>query len=424
MDKTKMMGYLLLYGNSTLDLEIPDKYAMDVISPPDVAPATDATSLVRQAISSPIGLDTMLLAQRKTAVIAINDKTRPVPHEQLLPPLLDYLQSDLGLQKQNISFLIASGTHAPMRPEEYHLALPRSILDEYTVSTHDCDDENSLISLGKTSRNTTIRINRKFMDAELKIVVGDIEPHHFAGFSGGVKTASIGLAARETILQNHAHLLDDRAAIACFDENPLRQDIEEIGGKIGVDLALNAILNADHEIVEVLFGSPEVVIHQGIEISRSICQTPVKGRYDLVIASGGGYPKDINFYQAQKAISHACTIVKDGGVVILAAECREGIGSPGLERFMQGIRTADDIPAKFQEEGFSVGPHKAFLLYRQLKRVKIILVSSLDEKTTERYFMQKAQDSDAAVGLALENLPSNPRIAVLPHAINTIPRFD
>ncbi len=219
MVETKMKEYSLPYGSSSIRFSIPDKYLAEEIKPDVIRSGTKPLELVRKAISLPIGnLDnkSFPLHQRLTAAIAVNDKTRPVPHEYLLPPLLDYLQTDLGIQKSNIFFIIASGTHFPMIPDEYHLTLPDWIISEYEIMVHDCDDENSLIPVGVTTRNTPIRINQYFMNADLKIVVGDIEPHHFAGFSGGVKTAAIGLTARETIKANHSHLTDERSNIASY----------------------------------------------------------------------------------------------------------------------------------------------------------------------------------------------------------------
>jgi nickel-dependent lactate racemase len=427
MDQEKMSRYSLLFGNSQIELNIPDNYKSDLINPEVIRPKSEPLELVRKAISSPIGIldkKGFPLNQRLTAAIAVNDKTRLVPHEYLLPPVLDYLQTNLGIQKTNIHFIIASGTHAPMKPDEFHLTLPDWIISEYEIMVHDCDDDDSLIPIGKTTRNTPIRINQQFMNADLKIVVGTIEPHHFAGFSGGVKTAAIGLTDRETIRTNHAHLLDENAKIASYEQNPLRQDIEEIGEIIGVDLALNVVLNSEHEIIEVIFGEPKEVMKRGVEKSKMICQTPVRGKHDLVIASGGGYPKDINLYQAQKAISHSALILKDGGTIILAAECRDGIGSPGWSRFIGEITSADEIPNKFQSEGFDLGSHKAFLLYRQLQKARIILVSNMASDEVRKFFMEPADSIDSALQSCLPQLNSDSRIAIMPHAINTIPRFE
>ena len=422
-----MNQYSLQYGESTINFEIPDAFRSELITPEVIRPNASPIEIVQKAIASPLGkLDSKSfpLDKRLTAAIAVNDKTRPVPHEILLPPLLNYLQISLGIKKSDIFFIIASGTHTPMSADEYQLTLPDWIFKEYQIFVHDCDKQDDLISIGKTSRNTPIRINKHFSSADLKIVVGDIEPHHFAGFSGGVKTASIGLTSRETIRANHSHLLDERSTIASYFENPLRQDIEEIGQLIGVDLALNAVLNSDHEIVQAFFGDPKEVMLQGMELSKKICQTKIQSPYDLVIASCGGYPKDINLYQAQKAITHACGLLKKGGRLILLAECREGIGSPGWSRFMNEVTSVDDIPLKFQAEGFSVGPHKAYLLYRQLKMIEIFLVSRIDPYEVRKFFIRPSETFETAWENVRPTLNADSRIAIMPYAINTIPRFE
>jgi nickel-dependent lactate racemase len=161
-----------------------------------------------------------------------------------------------------------------------------------------------------------------------------------------------------------------------------------------------------------------------MELSKEICQTKLQSPFDLVIASCGGYPKDINLYQAQKAITHACEVLKKGGRLILAAECREGIGSPGWSRFMNEVSSADEIPLKFQTEGFNVGPHKAYLLYRQLKKIEIILVSRIDPNEVRKFFIQPSDSFETAWKYVLPNLNADSRIAIMPYAINTIPRFE
>lgn len=179
-----MTHFSLLYGDSQRDLDIPAHFKADLISPSTIVPSGSPTELIEAAINFPISeVNTLPFDSKTTVAIAINDKTRPVPNQHLLPPLLRFLQTN-GIQKSNIEFLIASGTHIPVRPDEFHLSLPKSIISEFRVTAHDCDDQNSLIYLGITNRNTPIRISTKYLNADLKIVVGDIEPHHFAGFSG------------------------------------------------------------------------------------------------------------------------------------------------------------------------------------------------------------------------------------------------
>ncbi len=362
-----MTEYNLHYGHGSIKFEIPGSTQIDLIAPVDFPAALDPFEEVKHALLHPLGGITLShFSQVRTAAIAINDKTRPVPHHLLLPPLLDQMEL-LGLSPANISLIIATGTHTPMKPEEFPLVLPREIIDRYPIFSHDADSPD-LVFIGDSSRGTPIYINRQYMEADLRIVVGNIEPHHFMGFSGGVKTAAIGLAGRETINRNHALLPHPNAKTAHFEDNPMRQEVEEIGKRIDVQFALNAILNNDIEIVKIIAGTPLSVIEKGIVLAKSICQVSVAHPYDLVIASAGGHPKDINLYQSQKALTHAALLTRDGGTIILLAECPDGPGSDGYEKFMDGVTSFDQIFEKFNRDGFEIGPHKAFLVARDASR--------------------------------------------------------
>ena len=197
-----------------------------------------------------------------------------------------------------------------MQANEFSLVLPGALSQQYRVISHNCDDMGSMISLGKTTYGTPVFVNGDYYRSDIKLVVGNIEPHHFMGFSGGVKSAAIGLTARETININHSHLVKPEARTGNYYTNPCRLDVEEIGVKIGVSYALNAILNSKKEIVRAFWGDPVDVMTNGVELSTKICQVEVPHRYDAVVVSAGGYPKDINLYQAQKALTNAAEITK------------------------------------------------------------------------------------------------------------------
>ena len=202
--------------------------------------------------------------------------------------------------------------------------------------------------------------------------MGNVEPHQFQGFSGGVKSAAIGLAGRETINHNHARMIDPRAQLGHYADNPARQDVEEIGAMIGVHLALNAVLNGQKQIVHAVAGEPRAVMEAAIPLSRQVSQAPVAAPFDLVIASAGGHPKDLNLYQAQKALAHAALVTRDGGTVIVVAACPEGTGSRSYEAWMQGVGSHEEVFARFEREPFRVGPHKAFLMSRDAARVRTL----------------------------------------------------
>jgi len=242
------------------------------------------------------------------------------------------------------------------------------------------------------------------------------------GYSGGVKSAVIGLGGRETISVNHKMLTLPACKMGNFYNNPMRIDIEEIGKEIGVDIALNVILDDRKYISAAFFGVPYDVMEKGIKISAHMCEVDTKVNYDLVVCSAGGYPKDINLYQAQKAITHACTFVKDEGVVILFAECSQGIGSTGFGQFFEGKTSPDHVIRAFEEGPFVIGPHKAYQLSIQTKKHKIILISDLKNDSVRKMFLEPASNLNDALKIAENWLPAHPRIALLPFATHVMNR--
>jgi lactate racemase len=416
-----MTAITLPYGRSTLSATLPEPYRADLISLAPLRAVTDPGGAVEAAMENLLGDVTWSdFAGVRSAAIAINDKTRPAPHQHLLPPLLRQLES-IGLPPAAIRLIIATGTHPPMPPEEFTAVVPPAVLARYPVLCHDADDAANLVHLGTTGRGTPVWINRAYLEAELRLVVGNIEPHQFQGFSGGVKSAAIGLAGRATVNHNHAMMDDPAAQLGRYADNPTRQDVEEMGRMIGVHLALNTILNDQKEIVQVLAGTPMAVMEAGIPLVERICQVAVNGRYDLVIASPGGHPKDINLYQAQKGLAHASLIARDGGIVILAAACPEGTGSRGYEEWVQQLDSHEAVLARFAGEGFRVGPHKAFQIARDAVRVKLLFISGMEPAFVRQLLLTPMPDLATAVNHALAHLPPHPRIALMPKANATIP---
>ena len=201
-----------------------------------------------------------------------------------------------------------------------------------------------------------------------------------------------------------------------FSANPMRMDVEEIGRMIGVDLALNVVLDNKKEIVGVFFGEPKSVMQKGIALSRNLCQMQAPQDYDLVICSAGGFPKDINLYQAQKAITHASAFLKDGGVVLLSAECREGFGSKGFQQFLESHQHPQDIIRTFENSQFNMGPHKAYQLALQAQRYQIVLISSLETQHALKNMINQVKNLKTGIDLCRQWLPHDPKIAILPYA--------
>jgi nickel-dependent lactate racemase len=308
-----------------------------------------------------------------------------------------------------------------MPPDAYGLILPEEVLARYPVVCHDADDQGSLENLGATSKGTPVWVNRRYLQADLRIVVGNIEPHQFQGFSGGVKSAAIGLAGRDTVNHNHAMLSEPLAQLGRYDDNPMRQDVEEIGRMIGVHFALNAVLNDRKEIVGLFAGEPLAVMRAGIPLSRQVSQVAVSAPFDLVIASPGGYPKDINLYQSQKALRHASQVAREGGMVILVAACPEGVGSQSYQAWMADVHTHDEVFARFERDGFQVGPHKALLISQDSVDRRVVLVSEMSPDLVRGMLLTPADDLEAALAAGLAGLPKGGRVGIVPRASSTIP---
>jgi nickel-dependent lactate racemase len=417
----------LPYGNGFIPINLPvDQYQIDLIYPQKLlSNSSDNSRLVQEAIESPLGCKfpfSSLPSDTQIAIV-VNDKTRPVPNTELVFPLLQFLHEN-NIQKSNIHFFVASGTHLPMTAEELPLVLGNEIPNTYPVHIHDCDQKDNLCEIGITSRGTPVYVNRQFYESNIKIVVGDIELHHFAGFSGGVKSAAIGMSGRSTINHNHKLLLDPKSALGEYEQNPLRQDIEEIGQLMEVQFALNAVIDEHKHLISVFFGDPKTVMREGIRVVRKLSQIEIEQPYDLVIASAGGYPKDINLYQAQKAMTHASLFCKPGGLIVLAAECREGAGSEGFLNFMNNVNDLADIFTEFAAREFSVGPHKAFQIARILERNPVYLHASLNPELTSRLFLTPIDlFSNNFNDLIQSHVPPDGRIAILPYATACIPSF-
>ena len=383
-------------------------------------PADDPAALARDAVYNPLG-DVKPPRAGQTVAIAVNDKTRPVPHEHLLPPLLGGMRQ-AGVRDEDVLFIIATGTHPRMAPPEYSAILPADILNTYRVICHDAFDDANLNRLGETARGTPVAINSAYMAADYRIVIGNIEPHQFQGFSGGVKSAAIGLAGAETINRNHAMMLDDKARLGVFEENPARQDVEDIGRMIGIDFAVNALLNHDKQIIKAYAGDPAAVMHTAIPHARANYQTLVDAPFDLMIVSPGGHPKDINLYQSQKGMAHAAAVTKAGGALILCAACTEGSGNQDYEAWMKNppMRSHAAVLERFEREGFQVGRHKAFQISRDAARVHTTLVSELDDELARALLLQPQPDLRTAIDAALAILPKDARIGVMPAANATM----
>jgi nickel-dependent lactate racemase len=250
-----------------------------------------------------------------------------------------------------------------------------------------------------------------------------IEPHQFVGFSGGAKSAVIGLGGYPTVTHNHSMMVQPLARIGRYEDNPCRQDVEDIGRRVGVHFALNVVLSAQKRIVRAFAGGPAEVMQQGIPYVRQLNQVAVDAPYDLTIVSPGGHPKDVNVYQAQKALAHAALVTRPGGTIIVAAACPEGAGSPAYEGWMSdpGMISHEAVLERFAREGYRIGPHKAFMISRDASVCRLLFHSEMPADLSRRLLLTPAADLQQAVRDAVAALAAGSRIGIMPMANATIP---
>jgi nickel-dependent lactate racemase len=338
----------------------------------------------------------------------------------LLPPLLQKL-ARVGIPDAAITLMIGGGTHAPMPRAEFGAVVPVEILSRYRVVSHDCDDAALNIFLGATKRGTRVLCNREYAHADLRIALGDIEPHQFMGFSGGVKSAAVGVTTRETIAQNHALMMKPNAYQGRYDDNPARQDCEEIGKIIGVHCALNSVIDEHKQIVGVFAGDPVAVMRVGAPLALDVYRVNVAAPFDLMIVSAGGHPKDINVYQAQKAVGHSIPVMKRSGTIIWVAACPEGAGSKVYEEYVAQFSSHEQVLEHFKSAPFQLGKHKAWQIARDATQVRLLMVTALPPELARKLLLPRAESLDAALAIALRDLPRDARVGIMPVGNVTVP---
>jgi len=406
------------YGDHRLRVDVPQPNLLGVFSPRHAPPPDDAAALLYAALQAPIGtppLRALARAGQRVAVV-ISDLTRPCPSAQLLPPILAELTA-AGVTDSAITIIIALGLHRPMTDAEVEAAVGHDIAQRVRVLNHDPADT---VHLGVTTAGTPVEFFRPLVDADLRVCLGNLEFHYFAGFSGGAKAILPGCASRATINANHAMMAHPDARAGRVDNNPVRRDIEEGVAMLGADFMVNVVVDEAHRITAAVAGDVIAAHRVGCDMIRQRGALPIPQRADVVLAGAGGWPKDVNLYQAQKALENASYAVRPGGAIVLFAECREGFGSPTFEAWMRETASADDILARIQQ-GFVIGGHKAAAIAAVLQRARLYLVSSMADDALPRLGIRLCHDAAEAVARALAEAGPGATVLALPDAGSSLP---
>ncbi|OGO28395.1 MAG: hypothetical protein A2Z16_09070 [Chloroflexi bacterium RBG_16_54_18] len=408
------------YGDGYLTLDVPAQNLQEVIHPRKLAEVSRSeTEIIRQAMHRPVAVPRLRDLARKGQRVAIvtSDFTRPCPSGLLIPFILDELSS-AGIPDQDIFIVLGTGIHRIMTTDEIEKTVSPEISRRIRTINHDINDT---IHLGVTSRGTPVEIFRPLVEADLRICLGVVEYHWYAGFSGGAKAVLPGCASRSTILANHALMVQPGVGAGRITGNPLRLDLEEGCAMLGVDFLLNVVAET-HRVVAAVAGDLTAAHRRGCEVVAERGSIRLSQPADIVIASAGGFPKDINLFQAHKGMEHASYCVRDGGHLILIAECREGLGNSTFESWMMEASSPQEIQERFRA-GFVMGGHKAVAIANIVNRVSVSLVSSFPDELVKRLFMVPYPSPQAALEDALEELGQTSQVLVLPYAGSTVPEI-
>ena len=359
------MAIELKYGQGTISIELPESADVDILEPNPVRPVSSIKEELSRAFANLDENYTDLLPelrQRETVAIAIPDETRPLPVIKILPLILDWLFTKIpDLVPERVTILVGGGLHPPVNKETLERLVPPKVVQGCRVLSHDAIN-SPLVDYGITERGTPVLVNRAFASADYKIVIGQIDPHQFVGFTGGSKGAIIGCGGEATIEHNHSLMFHDNARVGVLEGNPVREDLNEAGEMVGIDLSINFVLAPNKDIVRVLVGRPLDTLREGAQVCAGLYGVGIDDSYDIMVASCGGYPKDICLYQAQKGLNLASQAVREGGNILLLAASPQGVGDDVYFDYVSQFTSPEEVLADFRKQGFRMGAHKAYLL--------------------------------------------------------------
>jgi len=405
----------LAFGSTALELDIPERNISSIILPSEPEKKEEATLLVKRALENPINSSRLseIVNPDSKVVIIVSDVTRPTPTVKILPPLFEELYLG-GAKDENITVVFALGLHRQQTEEESKRLVGEEIYKKIRCVQH---DTRRCKSIGVTSLGTPIEILEDVVDADIVVGTGSIEFHYYAGYSGGAKSVLPGVSSQESVITNHKMMFDEKAVSGRVD-GAVRQDMEEAAKIFGLDFILNVVLDSKKEIVAAVAGDFIEAHRKGTEVVDSMYKVPVEPA-DAVIVSCGGFPKDVNLFQANKALDNATQAVKEGGFIILVAECAEGIGNQVYECWNKECRSPDDAIARFKH-CFEFGGHKSAIVAKIAKKFKLYLVSKLPEEQTRDAFFTPVPSLKEALSAVLSENP-DAKIHLMPHGGQTLP---
>jgi lactate racemase len=415
----------LAYGRSGLTVTLPD--TVDVLSPRFLPGLPDETEALRRALRAPIGSAPLaqLVKPGDSVVVVHTDITRATPNERILPVLLDELKT-AGIARENITLINGLGTHRPQTEAELRFMLGDRLVEKYHCIQHDCNDDANLLSLGETSLGHPVRINRIYLEADVRILTGFIEPHFFAGFSGGPKAVIPSLAGAESVFTNHGieMISHPKATWGVIEGNPIWEEMREVALRTNPAFLLNVSLNVNREITGIFAGDMLSACMKGYAFVKENAMYPVDKAYDIVITTNSGYPLDQNLYQSVKGLSAANQIVRQGGSILIATACEDGLPNHGrYAALLAEAGSPQGVIDMISKPGFCAQDQWQVQIQAQIQRRADVYVYSdgLTDEQIERALFIPCRNLEQTVSQLLEKYGSEARICVIPEGPQVIP---
>ncbi|MDR3170685.1 MAG: nickel-dependent lactate racemase [Treponema sp.] len=421
------MKLTIPYLNTTLPLEFPDENLLAVAEPNDFTVALSPEAILQESMGAGgktgQALETFLQGSSRVLII-INDATRPTPTETMLGVLRPIFEQ-AGLQSENLTFLVATGAHRGPTEEEY-----RQILGVHynTLRTrcvhHDARKDEDMVDLGTTRNGTPILLNKRIFEADRIIVTGSVEPHYFAGFTGGRKAFLPGIAAYKTIQANHKQALSPQARSLALEGNPVHEDMMDALPLIKAPVfSLMTVLDKEQQVAAASAGDLMASFYAAVEIARKIFCVSIPAKADIVV-SVAKFPMDIDLYQSQKAIDNGAIALKDGGTLILVSSCRDGIGDAAYAKLLAAASSPADALERIRAE-YKLGYHKAAKMAAVSARATVKAVTELPAERLKSMFIESAPSPQNALDEAITKARAQgvvtPKILILPDGCVTVP---
>lgn len=423
--------YRIPYSHSHVEFSLPGWMRVDVVRSRQFAPVSDPAQAVSEALAAPVGAPPLreLCAAGMKACIVFTDVTRASPDHLLVPALVNELELG-GLRSEDITLLCGVGMHRPSTPAERVAKVTKAIAGRCRVVDNEPQNPAMLVDLGVTPAGAPVQIHRSAVEADLLIATGIVEPHQYAGYSGGRKTVAIGAAGEALIAHTHGPAFVDHpgARLGQIEGNPFHAVVSEAARRAGLRFILNVVLDDQQNILKVAAGDPDLAFSELVAFARTVYEAPVPHSYDIVIG-GVGYPKDTNLYQATRAPSYLFfaprPVVKPGGTLIIPARCQEGAGSGvGEQRFLAAMRNAPDVQFILDDarkNGYPPGQQRAFVMAKVMEQVLVMIVGSECPELVSACKMIPAASMDEAVAIAGRSLTKPCDVLIVPHATLTLP---